>query len=1296
MGQVFLAHDTLLDRLVAVKFIDTENADKRAIERVMTEARTAARVQHPNVVSIFQVGMLDGHPFIISEYIRGTSLNKLKRPLSDKRVLDIGSRLARGLAAVHRQGILHCDIKPANTMLGDEGEIKLLDFGLANFTEAAAHLRHDTVPLRPFDISDTRSAFSERMSLDDSSRMRPDADDRLDPFANTHQVVVAPRAVTESSLPDTDPLGDTLLADLQAAAPTSRVSTDGPTPASSPPGQQKQVWGTPRYMAPESWFGEPATRRTDVYSLGVMLYELRAGRTPFAEYAANVLALRVTELDPPTLSAVVDDVDPSLAAVIDRCIQRDPNARFGSADELREALEALAGSRAVRRLPPGNPYRGLLAFEAEHRGLFFGRDTEVRALLERLRAYSLVIVAGDSGVGKSSLCRAGVLPHLQDGALEDQRDWRVAYLVPGRNPLASLATALATQTKLPAGRVLGELRDDPVRVARRVQTEIDTSAGLTIFVDQLEELVTESDPAAAAAFGAFIGCVAEGARNIRVLATSRSDYLARLATVPSLGDEVAGALYLLRPMGPSYIRDAIVGPARLKGVSFESEALVDMLVDATISTQGSLPLLQFALAELWDARASGCARINSDALQAIGGVSGALARHADHVVLGLSQPQRKAVRSILTCLVTVEGTRARRARNELPMVDSDADAALDAMVQARLLVVHETDAGAVYEVAHEALIADWDTLRRWLDEDMECRILKERLELCASDWQRSGRSRDALWNARQIAEVDRSDGLVLQDREKRFLQASRRARRRRRLIRGGIIVAIPLTLIVVYSLVQLDSTRERRERVAAHVDSGERIVAKAAQTTDMLDDARKRAFAAFDARQPEDGERLWSISLRLAGETERLWRDASQAFEAALTVDGTRADVRERLGQLLYARALATQLSGTHAMHDELVQRMEVYDSDGALRSQWYAPAHLTIRTDPPGASVRLQRYMDTGDHGTRLVGDRDLGRTPVTSARIVQGSYLLTVTALDRQPVRYPIVLKRAEQLSVTIPLVRATDIPEGYIYIPPGRFLFGSSDTEMVRKMFLSAVPIHEVWTHGYLIARYETTYADWLQYVRSLPPEQRAKQQIFVGRGAMSGTLKLTELDGDVWQLDLQPTVTVHTARTGQPLVYSTRARRRHHDWSRLPVSGIDVEQAVGYTAWLSSTGRVPGARLCSELEWERAARGADRRVFPHGDRMKPDDANIDITYGKQIANMGPDEVGSHPTSISPFGVEDMAGNVFEWTRSSVEVGKVAVRGGAYFYDQTTAQALNRTVFDEDFRDPALGLRVCAPAP
>src|SRR5215510_2564052 len=137
MGQVWLAHDAVLDRQVAVKFLSELPTDDPVRLRFLTEARAAARVQHPNVIAIYRVGEIGPRPYLISEYVRGLTLDRIARPVVWPRLLKIALGLARGLAAAHRRGVLHRDLKPANAILSETGDVKLLDFGLAKLVAHA-------------------------------------------------------------------------------------------------------------------------------------------------------------------------------------------------------------------------------------------------------------------------------------------------------------------------------------------------------------------------------------------------------------------------------------------------------------------------------------------------------------------------------------------------------------------------------------------------------------------------------------------------------------------------------------------------------------------------------------------------------------------------------------------------------------------------------------------------------------------------------------------------------------------------------------------------------------------------------------------------------------------------------------------------------------------------------------------------------------------------------------------------------------------------------------------------------
>ena len=212
MGRVFLAHDAILDRPVAVKFLSDFSGDATLRSRFLVEARAAARVQHPNVVTVFRVGELDDLPYIVSEYIRGRSLDKLDKPLPWPRVLEIGIALARGLAAAHRSGILHRDIKTANAMISEDGTVKLLDFGLAKFVEGAgmaslassdgapappARLDQWLTPDTPQDSAASTPEIAEAPTVQDSPRLAA-----RDPGAAATTAVFGPAREAAAVTPD--------------------------------------------------------------------------------------------------------------------------------------------------------------------------------------------------------------------------------------------------------------------------------------------------------------------------------------------------------------------------------------------------------------------------------------------------------------------------------------------------------------------------------------------------------------------------------------------------------------------------------------------------------------------------------------------------------------------------------------------------------------------------------------------------------------------------------------------------------------------------------------------------------------------------------------------------------------------------------------------------------------------------------------------------------------------------------------------------------------------------------------
>ncbi len=515
-------------------------------------------------------------------------------------------------------------------------------------------------------------------------------------------------------------------------------------------------------------------------------------------------------------------------------------------------------------LPPADvpsPYKGLVPFQPDDADVFFGREQLVEELVGRLEESAFLVLVGPSGSGKSSLVRAGVVPALR------RRDetLRVALFSPGEHPLAQLRPA----------------RD----------------AGLLV-VDQFEEVFTLCRDGEERR--AFIEALLDAAeRGTPVLLALRADFYGHCATYPRLAAALKHRQELVGPMSEEELRRAIEGPAQHAGLVLEP-GLVEAVLRDVVGEPGALPLLSHSLLETWRRR-SGRMLTLIGYLQA-GGVQGAIAKTAETVYREALSPEQQALaRNIFLRLTELgegtEDTRRRVAIAELtPRREQlqDVDEVLRTLADARLVVIGE---GTV-EVAHEALIRHWPTLRAWLDEDREGRLVHRRLTEAAQEWDATGRDSALLYRGTRLAgasdwagahdselnELEREFVRASRDAELREIESTRKRNRRLRILLAGALVA--LAGAVVASLLALDQRNAARD--TALTADAQRLGAEAL-TEDRLDRALLLARAGVELEETaRTRSNLLASLLRAPHAVIGLLRGTADAeiFTMAVSPDG--------------------------------------------------------------------------------------------------------------------------------------------------------------------------------------------------------------------------------------------------------------------------------------------------------------------------------------------------------------------------------------------------------------------------
>ena len=497
---------------------------------------------------------------------------------------------------------------------------------------------------------------------------------------------------------------------------------------------------------------------------------------------------------------------------------------------------------AQKTIPPC-PYRGLFAFREQDAKFFFGRKTYTEKLVEAVQKKPLIAVIGASGSGKSSVVYAGLLPSLQRHG-----NWLIASFRPGKRPFYNLSVAIIPflePDKSEVDRIeeINKLTDKLeagtvclTNVSEAISRKYPGSRFL-LFADQFEELYTlcrEEGERHRFLDELLQACEISKTSQVSLVLTMRADFLGKALSYRPFTDALHNADLKLGPMNNDELRETIENPTKTLNVKIET-GLTDRILKSVADKPGSLPLLQFALTELWKKQDNGM--LTHATYDKIGGVEKALTRHADSEYVKLTPEEQTRTRRIFTQLVHPgEGTEdTRRVATHADVGENNWELVMK-LADARLVVTSGSEEksanrdlqksgqdactpGETVEVVHEALIRGWDRLREWMDADREFRIWQDRLRATipksdAGKYEESVLLRGTpLTNAEEWLNKRQSD---LTDHEEQFikvsLQAQRTSQRRRKLVIAAILVmAVVVTVVFGVLWKTADTQRQKAE-----------------------------------------------------------------------------------------------------------------------------------------------------------------------------------------------------------------------------------------------------------------------------------------------------------------------------------------------------------------------------------------------------------------------------------------------------------------------------------------------------
>lgn len=616
-----------------------------------------------------------------------------------------------------------------------------------------------------------------------------------------------------------------------------------------------------------------------------------------------------------------------------------------------------------------NPYKGLAAFTENDANRYFGREEQVQRLWQRLqnlveqsgRADAVprfLPILGPSGCGKSSLARAGFIPALARRPLPGKEQMRVAVLVPGTHPVEALAGVLAkvaTQDPMPVTKTrefatelnlptAAGLYDGMRRIAD-LMPQIKASP-LVVLIDQFEEVYSLcKDTNERQAFIENLLCAAsDPTGNLSVIITLRSDFLGETQRHPMLNQVIGSDQSVIVPaMTEAELRCAIAEPAKQAGHPLD-ESIVDLLVKDTEGREGALPLLQFALTQIWEGLSIGKTPIST--YREIGGVGGALAQKAQELYDGFDQTQQTVTRRIFRSLVHFQedSQYVRRRLPESNLISKKDDPLIVqgvinrfSQTDTRLLTRAGHDQKQIVEVTHEALFKHWPALNAWLKDGKLLIQEKQRLENAASEWKSSGGSQEYLLLGKRLESAQKfirlhQEEFPLSTIASDYVTASLQQRHHNRTRAIGLYSASALAVI---SVATLSFWLVGNARQQSQYEAEKAIILSSAIDTpyqeDLLETASNILQEANALATPRDNQ-----SHEFLDEAIRYYRKVilfttnSEALKASPSIDCQSAS---RPVEKIYCQAVDDLVSALESSHFQTLSQQIQDDQIGYFRS---------------------------------------------------------------------------------------------------------------------------------------------------------------------------------------------------------------------------------------------------------------------------------------------------------------------------------------------------------------------------